>query len=699
MASPEREDKRPLADFIVAIPTLRRYDRLNLCLQSLFRGDARPREICIVDNGGGFEPAARHPRCAVRLIRPDRNLGIAGSWNRIHELYAPADVVYCDDDIELGPDVLRALVACPDPFVSPIADRRLRWSCFLQREPVWHAVGDYDDGFWPDLFADLDYRRRMRLAGLEPTVVEGHAGIIRAGAATGWAAFDWSGWNRRRYVRKWGGPPEEERHDRPWDGAAHDELEMYYQDVCEAPSDINEHCPTLYLLAAQCDHVTEMGSRTGVSTRALLRAQPKKLVCYDLRRHPEFDNLFRLAGRTEFRFHEASTLDAAIEATDLLFIDTYHVYEQLREELELHGDRVRRFIAMHDTTTFGERGECEGSRGLWLAVQDYLAAHPEWRLVARYHHNHGLTILERRDRAGRSVVATSSESRPSRDSMSTDFRILTTRGDLRVSRIPRRAEAIFTRPVSIGLVVGTFAAVPYVHLQLEARRRFYPHVPLLVHDDGSPRREELRRLCSEYDGEFEGNDRRCAVFIGDVSCVLGGLLWAERGRLDLVVKMSRRFLPLRDWTPELEELALDSQYPTYSNVTETFGFGFRSECMGMAVKEWIADRAPEQLAMIALAAGSPFVEAVLHNMARRLAHFRCERALRWDAARGPRPDDRDGYAPWEFMGTDRGVRYPGFLWHDSSQPEDYYHQAREWGLPYSRADFLDPNQGFGSGPE
>ncbi len=687
-----------MADLIVAIPTLTRYDRLNLCLQSIFLGDTQPREICIVDNGGGFEPIPHRPDCPVRLIKPGWNLGIAGSWNRIHELYAPADVVYCHDDIELGRDVLRALVACPDPFVSPVTDRRFRWSCFLQREPVWSAVGEYDDGFWPGFFADLDYQRRMRLAGLGPTVVEEHAGLNHGSGAAGWAAFDGLGWSQQRYVRKWGGPPESECYDRPWNGVAHDELEMSYQQVCETPSDINEHCPTLYLLAVQCDHATEMGCRTGISTTALLRAQPRTLVCYDLRRRPEFDNLFRLAGRTEFRFHEANTLDIEIEPTDLLFIDTYHVYEHMRAELELHAGRVRRFIAMHDTTTFGESGEREGSRGLWPAVRDFLAVHLEWRLVARYHHNHGLTILERKAQPGRAMMATDPGETPMcMDSMSKDFRILTARGELRVSRIPRRPAAIFTPPLAIGLVVGTFAAVPYIPLHLEARRRFYPHIPLLVHDDASPKRDELRRLCAEYGCEFESNDSRRAVFIGDVSCVLGGLLWAQRIRLDLLVKMSRRFLPLRDWTSELQELALASQYPTYSNATESYGFGFRSECVGMAVNEWIGDRAHEQLAMIALAPGSPFVEAVLHNMARRLAEFRCERALRWDEQRGPRPDDRNGYAPWDFMGTDRCERYPQFLWHDSATPEDYCHRAREWGLPYDLADFLDPNQGFGSG--
>ena len=49
----------------------------------------------------------------------------------------------------------------------------------------------------------------------------------------------------------------------------------------------------------------------------------------------------------------------------------------------------------------------------------------------------------------------------------------------------------FSEPPKVAVVVGTFAAVPYVHLHLEARRRFYPEVPLLVHDDGSPKSAEL----------------------------------------------------------------------------------------------------------------------------------------------------------------------------------------------------------------
>jgi hypothetical protein len=244
------------------------------------------------------------------------------------------------------------------------------------------------------------------------------------------------------------------------------------------------------------------------------------------------------------------------------------------------------------------------------------------------------------------------------DVMTGDFRIRTSGGGFRVSDVPQRSEAIFAPPLAIGLVIGTFAAVPYVHLQLEARRRFYPDVPLIVHDDASPNQRDLRRLCADYGCEFESNDTRRPLCIGDVSCLLGGLLWAKHIGLDIVVKMSRRFVPLRDWSVELQELALASQYPTFSNICKTLGYGFRSECVGMAVNEWIRNWAHEQLAMIALAPGTPFVEGALHQIAKYVARFRCRAALRWDETTGPRPDDRDGYAPWAFMGTDRYVAMP-----------------------------------------
>src|SRR5262249_25721806 len=156
----------------------------------------------------------------------------------------------------------------------------------------------------------------------------------------------------------------------------------------------NEHLPTLYGLARECRHVTEMGTRTGVSTLAFLCAQPKKLVCYDLVRLPEVDGLEALAGQTEFGFRKEDTLGAGNEGADRLFLDPRHVDGQLKEELRRHAAKARRYIVLHDTTTFGERGETDGHQGLWPAVEEFLAG-GTFRLKQRYENNNGLAILER----------------------------------------------------------------------------------------------------------------------------------------------------------------------------------------------------------------------------------------------------------------------------------------------------------------
>ena len=47
-----------------------------------------------------------------------------------------------------------------------------------------------------------------------------------------------------------------------------------YNVLCNTPSDINEHMPTLYQFACTCSHITEMGVREVVSTWAFLNAKP-----------------------------------------------------------------------------------------------------------------------------------------------------------------------------------------------------------------------------------------------------------------------------------------------------------------------------------------------------------------------------------------------------------------------------------------
>ena len=173
-----------------------------------------------------------------------------------------------------------------------------------------------------------------------------------------------------------------------------------YNQLCNTPSDMNEHLPVLMELSKECTHITEMGVRWVVSTYALLMGKPKKLISYDI--NPIDSNAIQemVKNDTNFEFKIANTLDLEIEETDLLFIDTLHNYNQLKGELKLHGNKARKYIAFHDTTSFEWIGESYNGKvdeiGLWPAIEEFLEANSNWELHERFTNNNGLTILKRK---------------------------------------------------------------------------------------------------------------------------------------------------------------------------------------------------------------------------------------------------------------------------------------------------------------
>ena len=255
---------------------------------------------------------------------------------------------------------------------------------------------------------------------------------------------------------------------------------------------------------------------------------------------------------------------------------------------------------------------------------------------------------------------------------------------------------LFPKAPECGVVVGTFAGVAYVHLQLEARRRYYPGVPLLVHDDGSPVSGRLAELCESYGADFERNTSRLPPCKGDLSAFAGGFVWARERGVEVLLKLSRRFVPRCDWRDSLGRLALASQYATFCSWTTSFNFGFRTECVAMAVVDGWRRGLGGEVALRIGEPGEPFVEGFMHDLARRAARARCAAAREYDARTGERPPERNGYAVWDWMGTDRKARTKKFLWHDWASPEDYRALGARWGLPYGFAEYADANGGCGS---
>lgn len=189
--------------------------------------------------------------------------------------------------------------------------------------------------------------------------------------------------------------------------------------------DICEHVPTLIKYAMQVKSITEMGVRFGWSTRSFLFARPKSLLSID---KFEWNSIHQSGavwapGNSEFKKYSQlysnyvnhkfilsdTTKLSPIDSTELLFIDTFHHRDCLKQELELHGNSATKFLIMHDTETFGKRGQADSSKtfvdfvatdeegtGLWDAIKPFMQANPHWKLKEHYPNNNGLTILERK---------------------------------------------------------------------------------------------------------------------------------------------------------------------------------------------------------------------------------------------------------------------------------------------------------------
>ena len=101
---------------------------------------------------------------------------------------------------------------------------------------------------------------------------------------------------------------------------------------------------------------------------------------------------------------------------DITFIDTWHVYGQLKRELTKFSKITNKYIIMHDTTIDEIEGETirvgwdankqsaesgipveEIRKGLMYAINEFLHDNPDWYVKEVFTNNNGLTILARKN--------------------------------------------------------------------------------------------------------------------------------------------------------------------------------------------------------------------------------------------------------------------------------------------------------------
>jgi cephalosporin hydroxylase len=209
-----------------------------------------------------------------------------------------------------------------------------------------------------------------------------------------------------------------------------DKIGWHFDKHTRIVSDINEHLPTLCRYAAKCEVIAELGVRGIVSTWAFLQgltennSDKKELLCVDIEKI-DMTETIAIAEEASIDltfFNENSATVEFGKNVDLLFIDTWHIYGHMKRELNFHHARVNKYIIMHDTTVDAVQGSTlrcgpwepgglkvmlerelamsgypveEICNGVWPAIEEFLAEHPEWKILEKMENNNGLTVLHK----------------------------------------------------------------------------------------------------------------------------------------------------------------------------------------------------------------------------------------------------------------------------------------------------------------
>lgn len=227
---------------------------------------------------------------------------------------------------------------------------------------------------------------------------------------------------------------------------------------------------------------------------------------------------------------------------------------------------------------------------------------------------------------------------------------------------------MYIKQQKIGLVVSTYGSPSYVHLHLATSKKLHPNMPVLIHDDGSPTNTALQinKLCKEYGADFSTGCVRLGHQGGDIYAFYAGLLWAERNGIDLLVKMSRRFIPKKAWAGNL---LLTATYPeedvsTFGNYCSTCNFLLRTECMAMQVKDWMS------------------VIELIHEKAVDPKDDLVAELFMYDLVKTKLRKSKKIYEEWSLLGESRWDNSENAMWHITSSPTDYFEHAKSLGLDY-----------------
>lgn len=369
----------------LCIPTYCNYEGLKALLLSAELGSEKPSSYFIIDNGksvasvGELQALVSAP---VVLWSPRENLGVAASWNRFLAMYEDEPIVISNDDIVLGKDAFAMLTREADAG-TPICG--FGWALFMQSPECTKRVGYYDENFWPAYYEDIDYIRRMQLAGVPEKRLEGKIDIEHRGWQTttllgnpAWLS-DGREKNHSYFIAKWGAELEGDTFREPFNG--------------EAPLGWDARAPKRWgALPLLHEVIGASGQELGAKRYLILGGEDSYAHRITL---PEGR---RIAGNNEID----QFLSTTTERFDIVVIDGEHTWPRVMREHELSLKVLteRGIIVMHDTSPHSEEmqrvpyaGSHAWTGNAWRAVVELRKFHTRNTAVCTLNTHYGITIV------------------------------------------------------------------------------------------------------------------------------------------------------------------------------------------------------------------------------------------------------------------------------------------------------------------
>ena len=182
----------------------------------------------------------------------------------------------------------------------------------------------------------------------------------------------------------------------------HESIEGYFLHLQGVDRDLNQHMGTLSKLAEDCETIVEMSIRKE-STVAFVNGLDKResggtLISFNPESDPIVEHFTKQSDKIQVLSHPVSPGDVRDMngECELLFINWRHTYQAVYQTLYKFAPSSSRYIVIHNTQIYGEKGEDSGE-GILKALRVYMRANPKWSVIEHHTHQYGLTILSCRD--------------------------------------------------------------------------------------------------------------------------------------------------------------------------------------------------------------------------------------------------------------------------------------------------------------